>query len=62
MNAADYRVFAGGLVLTEDSDADRVRDVERFTVHPNYQPGTPYVNDIAVITVSIYYAALSKIQ
>ncbi|KAJ8727489.1 hypothetical protein PYW07_001608 [Mythimna separata] len=50
INATEYRVFAGSFNLSDNS-ADRNRNVEKITVHPDYRPNTPYVNDIAVITL-----------
>ncbi|KAJ8727490.1 hypothetical protein PYW07_001609 [Mythimna separata] len=50
INATEYRVFAGSFNLSDNS-VDRNRNVEKITVHPDYRPNTPYVNDIAVITL-----------
>nr|ADM35107.1 serine protease 30 [Mamestra configurata] len=52
IDPAQYRVFAGASVLTNDTSVDRHRRIEKFTIHPNYRTATPYVNDIAVITLA----------
>lgn len=52
INPAQYRVFAGATVLTNDVSPDHHRIVEKITIHPNYAITNPFVNDIAVITVS----------
>ena len=57
LDPENYRVFAGALDLTNDTSADRHRNVERFTIHPDYRPESPYANDIAVITVSVIFTS-----
>ncbi|KAJ8727491.1 hypothetical protein PYW07_001610 [Mythimna separata] len=52
INATEYRVFAGAVDLTNDTSTDRHRDIKKITVHPDYRPNTPYVNDIAIITLA----------
>uniref|UniRef100_A0A2A4JFE9 Peptidase S1 domain-containing protein n=1 Tax=Heliothis virescens TaxID=7102 RepID=A0A2A4JFE9_HELVI len=47
----EYRLFAGSERLDND-DASRIRSISNFTMHPEFDPRQPYINDIAIITTS----------
>ncbi|KAM3967199.1 trypsin beta-like [Aphomia sociella] len=49
--ANEFRVFAGSAILTNDSSADRIRNIANYTVHPDHIIEPSNVNDIAVITL-----------
>uniref|UniRef100_A0A2A4JFH6 Peptidase S1 domain-containing protein n=1 Tax=Heliothis virescens TaxID=7102 RepID=A0A2A4JFH6_HELVI len=47
----EYRVFAGSISLTNDSNADLFRTPANFTVHPSYTGYPALANNIAIITL-----------
>ncbi|KAJ8727492.1 hypothetical protein PYW07_001611 [Mythimna separata] len=54
INPAEYRVFAGSVLLTNDTSVERIRRIAKITIHPDYDPDTTLpanqrINDIAVI-------------
>lgn len=53
LNATEYRVFAGSVLLTADS-ADSSRTITSFIAHPEHILHPSSVNDVAVITVSSF--------
>lgn len=53
INPSDYRVFAGSVLLTNNSSPELFRMVVNITRHSGYTGSPMFVNDIAIITVSI---------
>ncbi|XP_049694924.2 trypsin 3A1 [Helicoverpa armigera] len=53
INVAEFRVFAGSVMLTNDTSEDHVRSIANITVHPSYLTSRPFTDDIAVITLTI---------
>ncbi|CAG4992198.1 unnamed protein product [Parnassius apollo] len=52
----EYRIFAGSSLLTNDTSADRIRNIANFTIHPEYTGSPGYVNNIAIITFTAPYS------
>ncbi|XP_049694678.2 granzyme M [Helicoverpa armigera] len=46
-----YRVFAGSISLTNDTNADLIRTPANFTVHPSYTGYPALANNLAIITL-----------
>ncbi|XP_047041336.1 trypsin 3A1-like [Helicoverpa zea] len=53
INVAEFRMFAGSVLLTNDTSEDRVRSIANITVHPSYLTSRPFTDDIAVITLTV---------
>ncbi|PZC85445.1 hypothetical protein B5X24_HaOG200433 [Helicoverpa armigera] len=53
INGAEFRVFAGSVMLTNDTSEDHVRSIANITVHPSYLTSRPFTDDIAVITLTV---------
>lgn len=49
---SEYRVFAGSVLLTNNSSPELFRMVVNITRHPNYIGSPMFVNDIAIITLN----------
>ncbi|XP_049694925.2 serine protease 30 [Helicoverpa armigera] len=53
INVAEFRVFAGSVLLTNDASEDHVRSISNIRVHPSYLTSQPFADDIAVITLTV---------
>lgn len=56
INTGNYRVFAGGYLLSNDTSTERVRNIAQFVVHPNYLGIPSYVGDLAVVYLNTPFA------
>ncbi|XP_045765258.1 serine protease 30-like [Maniola jurtina] len=56
LSANEMRVFAGAVLLTNDTSSDRVRGVSNITIHPEYTGPPAFVNDVAVLALPVPFA------
>ncbi|CAH2268722.1 jg24613 [Pararge aegeria aegeria] len=57
LSGSELRVFAGSVLLTNDTSADHVRAVSNITIHPQYTGAPAFVNDISVLRLSSPFLA-----
>nr|XP_026496961.1 trypsin beta-like [Vanessa tameamea] len=56
INLTQYRVFAGAILLTNDTP-DRTRTISDYVIHPQYTGPPAYVNNIAVIILTMPFSS-----
>ncbi|CAD0197074.1 unnamed protein product [Chrysodeixis includens] len=62
IDTTGYMIIAGGNNVNNVVDGDRIRLVESYTVHPDYQAGPAHLNDIAIIRLMNPFTSTINLQ